>query len=281
MNYMNIAAAKAYEQVSPRKSRIIREIAASHEQKPSAGKNTWYDINVLNTSMPAQEIVDMVNAALEYDKQNDGEEKGIRMFFYGVSGGGKSMLARHITKSLGLELLTKNASDIFSRWSGEAEQNIAAAFKEAQELNKVLIFDEADSYFMERDGNGLESWQISQVNEFLTQMENYKGILICTSNLRSLMDKAAQRRFHIMVEFKPLSDTGVKTLLKTYFSEFNFSQDQIQSICKTQSATPGDFGVLFDRMRFLKTERKTSSYITQELCKMQEEKNCGHRKIGF
>jgi len=281
MNYMNNAAAKAYEQVSLRKSRIIREIAATHEQKSSGVKNSRYDINVLNTSMSVQEIVDMVNAALEYDKQNDGEQKGIRMFFYGVSGGGKSMLARYIAKSLGLDLLTKNPSDIFSKWSGEAEQNIAAAFEEAQELNKILLFDEADSFFMERDGSELVAWQISEVNEFLTQMENYKGILICTSNLRSLMDKAAQRRFHIMVEFKPLTDAGVKTLLKTYFSEFNFSQEQIQAICKNQSATPGDFGVLSDRMRFLKAEYKTSSYITQELCKMQEEKNCGHRKIGF
>ena len=60
-------------------------------------------------------------------------------------------------------------------------------------------------------------FEITETNEFLTQMENYDGIVICTTNLRGIMDKAMQRRFHIMVEFKHLEAVGIGKLLQDYF----------------------------------------------------------------
>ena len=95
------------------------------------------------------------------------------------------------------------------------------------------------------------------------------------------MDKAMQRRFHIMVEFKALKDDGVKTLLNNYFGQFDFSDDEVKKITRFQSATPGDFGNLASRLRFMNQEKITEDYITEELCKMQEEKESGSRSIGF
>ena len=249
----------------------------SREQK---SVNLSYDLSVLNTSIPAQEIVEMVQNAIVNDRKSQGKEKGIRILFYGLSGSGKTNLAHYIADAIGKKLLCKNASDILGMFVGESEKNIAKAFEEAKEQKKILLFDEVDSFFRERS-YASQNWEITQVNEFLTQMEKFEGIVICTTNLRNIMDKAMQRRFHIMVEFKALKDEGVQRLLVKYFPHFDFSEEDIRRISRFQSATPGDFGNLSSRLRFMNQEKVTKTYITDELCKMQEEKELGKRSIGF
>lgn len=249
----------------------------SHEQKSI---NSSYDLSVLNTSLPAQEIVEMVQNAIANDRKSQGKEKGIRMLFYGLSGSGKTNFAHYIAESLGKGIITKNASDILGMLVGESEKNIAKAFEEAKKQKRILLFDEVDSFFRERS-YASQNWEITQVNEFLTQMEKFEGIVICTTNLRNIMDKAMQRRFHIMVEFKALKDEGVESLLGKYFPQFDFNEEDIRRISRFQSATPGDFGNLSSRLRFMNQEKVTETYITDELCKMQEEKELGKRSIGF
>ena len=242
--------------------------------------NLSYDLSVLNTSIPAQEIVEMVQNAIVNDRKSQGKEKGIRILFYGLSGSGKTNLAHYIADAIGKKLLCKNASDILGMFVGESEKNIAKAFEEAKKQKMILLFDEVDSFFRERS-YASQNWEITQVNEFLTQMEKFEGIVICTTNLRNIMDKAMQRRFHIMVEFKALKDEGVESLLGKYFPHFDFSEEDIRRISRFQSATPGDFGNLSSRLRFMNQEKVTKTYITDELCKMQEEKEFGKRSIGF
>ena len=249
----------------------------SHKQK---SVNLSYDLSVLNTSIPAQEIVEMVQNAIVNDRKSQVKEKGIRILFYGLSGAGKTNLAQYIADAIGKKLLCKNASDILGMLVGESEKNIAKAFEEAKEQKKILLFDEVDSFFRERL-YASQGWEITQVNEFLTQMEKFEGIVICTTNLRNIMDKAMQRRFHIMVEFKALKDEGVQRLLVKYFPQFDFNEENIRRISRFQSATPGDFGNLSSRLRFMNQKKVTETYIIDELCKMQEEKELGKRSIGF
>ncbi|MCR5763238.1 MAG: AAA family ATPase [Treponema sp.] len=109
-----------------------------------------YELSILNTSTPAEKIVDMVLNAQDYAEKNDSEENGIRMLFYGVSGTGKT----------------------------------------------------------EED---------------------------------SLKDK----------------------------------------LIRYNSVTPGDFGTLTGKLRFMPDSEITSESIINELCKIQDEKNCNNHRIGF
>ena len=67
---------------------------------------------VLNTSIPAWEIVEMVQNAIVSDLKSKDGPRGIRMLFYGVSGGGKSRLTHYIADSIGKKIISKNSSDI-------------------------------------------------------------------------------------------------------------------------------------------------------------------------
>lgn len=240
-----------------------------------------YDISALNTSLPANSILQMIQNAIAYDKKNNTDPMGIKLLFYGISGGGKTHLVHYIANSLGKKILFKTSSDILGRYVRESEKNIARAFSEAKTQDKVLLFDEADSFFQDRT-TAQHSWEITQVNEFLTQMENYSGIVICTTNLREIMDKAMQRRFNFLVEFKPLLDSGIKSLLNKYFPLLHFTEDEIQKLCNYKSITPGDFGNLSSQLRFLNPETVDEKYIIEELCKIQNEKQpFSHNHIGF
>ena len=214
-------------------------------------------------------------------EESFGTPEGIRMLFYGLSGTGKTELARYISEKTGKKLLLKRASDIMGKYVGDNEQNIKDAFEEAEETDSILLFDEADSFFANRE-NANTSWERTMVNEFLTQMEEFSGILICTTNLRKIMDPAMQRRFHILTEFKPLNETGIKTLLESYFKGFIFTEEMLASLIKQNSVTPGDFGTLRSKIRFMAKDKITPEFIIQELKNIQKEKHstCGAR-IGF
>lgn len=259
---------------------VIIENPFEKKDENKATTNTAYDLSVLNTSLPADEIVEMVQNGIANDRKTYGGQKGIRILFYGLSGAGKTNLAHYLADSIGRKLLCKNASDILGMYVGESEKNIANAFAEAKKANKVLLFDEVDSFFRDRT-LASQRFEITETNEFLTQMENYDGIVICTTNLRGIMDKAMQRRFHIMVEFKALKTEGVVTLLSKYFPQFEFDDNAIQSLCKYGSVTLGDFGNIASRLRFMRQEKITNDYIIRELCKVQEEKEYGKKTVGF
>lgn len=231
-----------------------------------------YDISVLNSTVPAEEIVEMVENAKAYAQKNDTEEQGIRMLFYGLSGTGKTEFARYISQKLGKKILLKRASDIISKFVGDTEKNISSAFTEAEQNDMILLFDEADSFFRDREQAQYE-WEITKVNEFLTQIEEFKGILICTTNLRKIMDKAMLRRFHICTEFKALNRDGIEKLLKRYFPSIIFSENQVDSLARYDSVTPGDFGSISGRVRFMSPAKITADYITCELIELQKEKD--------
>jgi len=230
-----------------------------------------YDPSVLNASMDPLKIVNMVQNAAKFAEKNKGTESGIRMLFYGLSGTGKTELARYISEKLDKQILLKRASDIFGMYVGQNEQNIRDAFAEAETSGAVLLFDEADSFFQDRN-KAHRGWEISMVNEFLTQMEEFSGILICTTNLRKIMDPAMQRRFHMLVEFKPMKFEGIKTMMERYFPAYHLSNREIEALEDSESVTPGDFGALAGRIRFMNQDDVNAEYILTELKKLQEEK---------
>ena len=73
------------------------------------------------------------------------------------------------------------------------------------EVAPILFFNEADAIFGKRHTNvNSEVEHMSNVmqNIILQAMENFESILIATTNLTDNLDKAFERRFLYMIEFK-------------------------------------------------------------------------------
>jgi SpoVK/Ycf46/Vps4 family AAA+-type ATPase len=160
---------------------------------------------------------------------------------YGASGTGKSEYGRYLAKKLDKRVLYKRASDLVSMWVGETEANIARAFEEAKREEMVFIIDEGDSFLRNREG-AQRSWEVSQVNEMLAQMETHTQPFILTTNMMKDLDVAALRRFTFKMEFKYLRPDQSSEIFQAYFGSTPPAK-----LAKIDVLTPGDFAAVKDR----------------------------------
>jgi AAA+ superfamily predicted ATPase len=165
---------------------------------------------------------------------------------------GKSELARYIADRLDREILCKRVSDLQSKWVGEGEKNIKRAFQEAEAEEAILIIDEADSLLFNRD-RAVRSWEISFTNEFLTRMERFRGILVCTTNRMKDLDDASIRRFNHKMKFDYLLPQGNVIFYEKLLAgliDAPLNQESRAVLKRIPNLTPGDFKTVRDRFSF-------------------------------
>ena len=134
-----------------------------------------------------------------------------RIIFYGAAGTGKTMTAYSLAKSLKRQVLAFDCSKILSMYVGESEKNVRKIFDTFYDLcektksEPILLLNEADQFLGARSSgvtSGAEQMHNQMQNIFLEQIENFRGMLIATTNLLENIDKAFSRRFNYKIEFK-------------------------------------------------------------------------------
>jgi AAA+ superfamily predicted ATPase len=129
--------------------------------------------------------------------------KGVGALFAGSSGTGKTLAAEIIARELGLELFKVDLSGVVSKYIGETEKNLESVFGAAEDANAILFFDEADALFGRRSEvrDAHDRYANIEVAYLLQKMEQYEGLAILASNLRSNLDEAFVRRLAFVVHF--------------------------------------------------------------------------------
>ena len=145
-----------------------------------------------------------------------GADRAVSFLLSGPPGSGKSAWVRHLAARMGLPVVQKRASDLLDPFVGGTERNIADAFAEARDTNAFLVFDEADSLLLDR-ADAVRSWEISQVNEMLTWMEQHTLPFACTTNLPDRLDRASLRRFLVKVRFDWLTQAQARLAFRRFF----------------------------------------------------------------
>ena len=240
------------------------------KDKPSDDLPSSYDPNFVNSNCNLNELMQGIK-----------ESKSARVCLYGVPGTGKSAYAKFIAKSLKKPIIIKKGSDLLSMWVGGTEQNIARAFKEAQDKKAVLVFDEVDSFLQDRSGAS-RSWEITQVNEMLVQMESFDGIFIATTNLIDNLDKASLRRFDLKLEFGYLLPNQALNLFKKECAllKVKFEENAAKKVSNLGLLAPGDFASVRRQAKFrpIKNADDFCERLEQEVALKNEEKSA---RIGF
>lgn len=135
--------------------------------------------------------------------------------FYGVPGTGKTMCAHGIAEHLKKNILIASYADIQSEYVGVGPKNLRDVFKEAEENNAVLFFDEADSFLRKRTSDTNSSAAMhynSMTNEMMKHLEDFNGIVIFATNLTENTDDAFKTRLATSVEFK-VPDEACRSLI--------------------------------------------------------------------
>lgn len=245
----------------------LEQAYTDEEKTVHTSKNTDFNPALLNTDTDLELLAGRLSNL---------KKTNFSLCLYGASGTGKSAYAEYLAKRLGLNVIKKQCSDLISKFVGETERNIALAFREALENGAMLVFDEADSFLGDR-GAAVRSYEVTQVNEMLVQMENFPFPFVCTTNLMDKLDKACLRRFTFKVRYEFMTEEQVKKAFYFFFKK------KVTNCGSLARVTPGDFAVVKNKAEILGL-----SGNVKELVKMLEQEQSvkdldseSTRRLGF
>ena len=181
---------------------------------------TWDDL-VLPATVDAQ-LRELVMRWRHRDQVLDGwgmgagaaRGRGVSALFAGGSGTGKTLSAEVIASDLGLDLYVVDLSTVVDKYIGETSKNLERIFDEADRVNGVLLFDEADALFGKRSAvsDSKDRHANVEVAFLLQRMEAFDGVAVLTTNLAANLDEAFIRRLDAIVDF-PTPDEGQRRAL--------------------------------------------------------------------
>ncbi|MEY2564940.1 MAG: hypothetical protein QOH88_3133 [Verrucomicrobiota bacterium] len=130
-------------------------------------------------------------------------QPGFTSLFCGPPGTGKTLSACLLGQHCGCDVYKIDLSMIASKYIGETEKNLAKVFDLAEHKNWILFFDEADALFGKRTqvADAHDRFANQEISFLLQRIEEFHGVVILTSNIKTNIDDAFIRRFHSVVNF--------------------------------------------------------------------------------
>lgn len=143
-------------------------------------------------------------------------QKGI--LFYGPPGCSKTLTAKAIATSSGLNFIAVKGAELTSMYVGESERAVREVFRKARAAApSIIFFDEIDSIGSERDSAGTKGLNVltTLLNE-MDGIESLKGVLVlAATNKPEVLDPALLRpgRFDSLIYIAPPNESARKEIL--------------------------------------------------------------------
>ncbi|MEZ7885618.1 MAG: ATP-binding protein [Bacteroidales bacterium] len=213
-----INLAKSYGVIFNRRSKSSRKIITPSQIRFKQLIFNDKAISQLNTFRDLLSHNRYENLAKNFEAMNLPE--CITAIFYGSPGTGKTESVMQIARETDREILKVDISQTKSMWYGESEKIVKQIFKDYKNFmnesvrTPILLINEADALISKRLDISFSSTQHTEntiQNIILEEIENFKGILIATTNLLQNFDKAFDRRFLYKIHFpKPNQEIRIK-----------------------------------------------------------------------
>ena len=217
-----------------------------------------YSLEGLNIkgSLPLDRIVEAVR------RFRQGDDTGIdrprmNILLSGAPGTGKTEFVKYLGAQLGAKVVVKMGSDLLNMYVGGTEKLIRQAFAQAEAERAILFLDEIDGLVQSR-ARSTHSWEVTQVNELLHQMENFKGVMIGATNFSANLDAAILRRFTFKIEFDYLDDAGKLLFFERMF-DTKLTATEAARLAGIPRLAPGDY----------RTVRQSLFYLDKDVTNME------------
>jgi AAA family ATPase len=164
------------------------------------------------------------------DPQSFGKWAPRNILFYGLSGTGKTMIARALSTEAKVPMLPVKATSLIGEFVGEGARQIHSLYEKAEETAPCIIFiDELDAVALDRHYQDLRGDVSEIVNSLLTEMDGiHKRMGVCTiaaTNKIELIDSSIRSRFEEEIEFKLPSTEERMAILKKNASTLPLEMD--------------------------------------------------------
>lgn len=196
-------------------------------------KLTWDDLILNNDVMEdIQQIILWISHAdtiMNKWGMSKNLKPGYRALFYGPPGTGKTLTATLIGSRMNMDVYRIDLSQVVSKYIGETEKNLSGIFDQAETHNWILFFDEADALFGSRThaNNANDRAANQEIAYLLQRIEDYPGVAILASNLKSNIDEAFARRFQSIVYFPMPNCEEREHLWNNLFPDKNLLDDNV------------------------------------------------------
>ncbi|NPA60507.1 MAG: ATP-binding protein [Epsilonproteobacteria bacterium] len=238
---------------------------------------------------------DVMNRLVEWGIKDKKSGIDARIIFYGPAGTGKTMTAYSLAKSLKRQVLAFDCSKILSMYVGESEKNVRKIFDTFYELSEktksepILLLNEADQFLGARSSgitSSADQMHNQMQNIFLEQIENFRGMLIATTNLLENIDKAFSRRFNYKIEFKkPDKMQRCKIWEKTLPLEAPYEDDFNIEALSEYALTGGQIDLIVKNTAYKVALMDKPLFKTKDfICEIQREKDANfdsEKSMGF
>lgn len=225
---------------------------------------------ILPDSIPGKRLVynskensqiDLLFRSLQQEKleviqknlKQKGLPEGVVVLLHGPSGTGKTETVYQLAKQTGREIMHVDISQTKSSWFGESEQRIKGLFnaynalRNKPGLDPILLFNEADGVLSRRseiENSNVSKTENAMQNILLEELEQFKGVMIATSNMVENIDTAFERRFLFKILMNKPDKNAMAEIWKIKFpmlneaqtsdlaNSFQFSGGQVDNILK-------------------------------------------------
>ena len=227
---------------------------ADDSMRPAAD----YSLEGLNIrgSLPLDRIVETVRRFRKDDKTGIDRPR-MNILLSGAPGTGKTEFVKYLGAQLGAKVVVKMGSDLLNMYVGGTEKLIRQAFAQAEAEKAILFLDEIDGLVQSRERSH-HSWEVTQVNELLHQMENFRGVMIGATNFSANLDAAILRRFTFKIEFDYLDDAG-KILFFERMFDTKLTATEAAHLAGIPRLAPGDY----------RTVRQSLFYLDKDVTNME------------
>ena len=231
----------------------------------------WADI-VLNSSTLQQ--IDQLRSWLAQHaglvNQKNKLKDGYLVLLYGPDGTGKSTAASILAKEISTDIYRVDLAATVSKYIGETEKNLARIFDMAEQKGWILFFDEADALFGKRTEvkDSHDRYANLDVNYLLQRIENYNGLVILASNMKSNIDDAFTRRFQSIIHFPPPTKEERKRIWEMAFAENDLisSETKLNDLAEAYELTPASIVAVTDSIKIKLAAKEQIS--NEQLAKM-------------
>jgi hypothetical protein len=215
------------------------------------------------------------------------KNSNISILLYGKPGTGKTEFAYQIAKEIQADIMQLNFSEIQSKWVGETEKNIHSAFenyrKKQSESNRpnILLINEADGLMnrrvsLSRSNDVFHNQSQTQLLEIL---EDFKGIVIATTNLYKNIDEAFHRRFLFRYEITP-PDRATRELILNNSIVASYISEKLSEKIIDDEWSPAQLKNIERKIKQLESIQKMDESKVENLF-LQDGLLQQKRKLGF